>query len=592
MKKIFVSILVALCCFATAQAVPAYRGRITFTQPDGSVIGIRLHGDEFCHWATNDAGQVVEQDEDGFYRPVDAAVHQARLQAGRMRRAAANARRRGPAKAGIASGEKHFLVILVEFQKTAFTHTKEEFLALMNQQGYSVNGGTGSARDFYYDNSGGTFTPIFDVVGPVTLANEYSYYGKNKNGIQGNDTCPEQAVIEGCQLLDVDVDFSQYDNDGDGEVDLVFMYYAGKGEADGGPTATIWPHQWAIKDGAGVDLFLDGKRINNYACTNEIVSNGALSGKLCGIGTACHEFGHAMGLPDFYDTDYTDNGEAGGLYDYSTMCGGSYNNGGRTPPYFNMEERIMLGWLQPSAISEISASGDYTLTSVSNNVAYKSPTDTEGEYFLYECRSKVGWDQYIPEAGLIVYHVDKSDRDVTVLDNEGHQVDVSAGNLWSHWEAYNSINENGSHPCFYVVPAGDQTNLNCSVLFSKYAFPGSANQNSFTGISWNGVESVVQLSNIALANNQVSFYATVPSMTLNYNIIDNPGNGVYTAGSSFPLTLVTSEAQPVTAVAWYFDDEPVSGSSVTLPAGTHLVEAHLTLASGETKIVDLTIEAQ
>lgn len=591
MKKIFVSILVALYCFATAQAVPAYRGRITFTQPDGSVIGIRLHGDEFCHWATNDAGQVVEQDEDGFYRPVDAAVHQARLQAGRMRRAAANARRRGPARAGIASGVKHFLVILVEFQDVHFTHTQAEFDALLNEVGYNVNGGTGSARDFYSDNSGGTFTPIFDVVGPTRLTETQAYYGEDEGGIQGNDACPELAVMQACNALDGDIDFSQYDNDGDGEVDLVFMYYAGKGQADSGISDTIWPHQWSIRDGAHKNLKLDGKWINNYACTNEIIGYGSLKGKLCGIGTACHEFGHAMGLPDFYDTDYDDyNDEAGGLYDYSTMCGGSYNNNGRTPPYFNMEERIMLGWLQPSAISEFSTSGTYTLTSVSNNVAYKSPTDTEGEYFLYECRSKVGWDQYIPEAGLIVYHVDKSDREVSIVDNDGRSINVSACNLWSQWETYNSINENGSHPCFYVVPAEDPTDLNYSGV--KFAFPGLAYQNSFTGTSWNGVESVVQLSNIAFANNQVSFYATVPSMALNYNIIDNPGNGVYTAGSGFPLNLVTSEAQPVSAVAWYFDDEPVSGSSVTLPAGTHLVEAHLTLASGETKIVDLTIEAQ
>ena len=249
----------------------------------------------------------------------------------------------------------------------------------------------------------------------------------------------------------------------------------------------------------------------------------------------------------------------------------------------------MLGWLQPSAISEFTSSGTYTLTSVSNNVAYKSPTDMDGEYFLYECRSKVGWDKYIPEAGLIVYHVDKSTREVGIVDDSGNPITQTAQNLWNNWDTYNSINENGSHPCFYVVPAEDPTDLNYQGI--KYAFPGLAYQNSFTGISWNGVESGVQLSNITYSNKQVSFYATVPSVTLNYNIIDNPGNGVYTAGSSFQLNLVTSEAQPVTAVAWYFDDEPVSGSSVTLPAGTHLVEAHLTLASGETKIVDLTIEA-
>lgn len=126
-------------------------------------------------------------------------------------------------------------------------------------------------------------------------------------------------------------------------------------------------------------------------------------------------------------------------------------------------------------------------------------------------------------------------------------------------------------------------------------FPsGSGNSlvNSYTATSWNGVDSDIHLSNISYSNNQVTLYATVPSSTLNYNIIDNPGNGVYSAGSTFDLSLTTSEAQPVASVAWYFDDEPVSGSSVTLTAGTHVVEAHLTLTTGEEKILELILSAQ
>ena len=590
MKKIFFTLLAALCFGIAADAVPAWRGLVSYTQPDGSVVKVRLHGDEFCHWVTDASGQLLEKDEDGYYRPADNARLQARRTAGRMRRAAANAARRGPARAGVASGQKHFLVILVEFSDVHFKNDAPAFEDMLNLQGYSANGGHGSARDFYVDNSGGYFEPIFDVFGPVSLKKNQAYYGGNDE--DGYDLRPEDAIIQGCQGLDSSIDFSQYDNDGDGEVDLVFMYYAGKGEADGGGDDCIWPHQWDLTS-AGKSLTLDGKRINKYACTNEIVSYGSLAGKMCGIGTACHEFGHAMGLPDFYDTDYDEyNGEAGGLYDYSTMCGGSYNENGRRPPYFNIEERILLGWLDASALTEIPSSGTYTLTSVNDNVAYKTPTDQEGEYFVYECRSKTGWDTDIPEAGMIVYHVDKSDRMVSIVNGDGITINVTAQSLWENWEQYNSINENGSHPCFYIVPAGAQSSLNVtSSNFTKFAFPGAANKTSYTATSWNGVESVVQLSSISYSNNTVSFYATVPSSTLNYNVIANPGNGVYPAGSSFELSLVNSDAQPVSSVEWFFDDEPVSGSSVTLPAGTHVVEAHLTLTSGEVKIVDLTITA-
>ncbi len=586
MKKIFAIAIAALCCCVSTLAVPAYPGWRSYTQPDGSVIRIRLHGDEFCHWTTDASGQTVALDADGFYRPVSEAQLNARRIKARAARAEANARRRyAPAKAGVASGQKHFLVILVEFSDVHFSSStaNADFTAMLNDNNYSVNGGTGSARDYYYDNSGGAFEPIFDVYGPVRLDNNQAYYGGNDSN--DNDLRPEYAVKEGCQSLNSSIDFSIYDNDNDGEVDLVFMYYAGRGEADGGSEDCIWPHQWEFTS-AGISLTLDGKKINKYACSNEIVeySDGL---KMCGIGTACHEFGHAMGLPDFYDTDYTTNGEAGGLYEYSTMCSGSYNNEGRTPPYFNIEERILLGWQQPSIIKEFGQSGTYTLTSVSGNVAYKTLTDMDGEYFVYECRSKTGWDAYIPEAGLIVYHVDKSSRKVSI---SGVNSSVTASSLWNNWSQYNSINENGSHPCFYVVPAGSQTSLNYTG--SKWAFPGTAGKKTYTAKSWNGVDSDIQLSNITYSGGQVSLYATVPSSSLNYNVIANPGNGVYSAGSDFALTLLESEAQPVSSVAWFFDDEPVSGSSVRLTAGKHIVEAHLTLVSGESKILELTLNVQ
>ena len=589
MKKILLSIFAALCFCAAANAIPAYRGLIRHTQPDGSVIMIRMHGDEFYHWVTDASGQVLEMDDDGFYRPASSAKIRARRAAASFRREAMNARRSVAQRSGIASGDKHFLVILVEFSDVHFSYSRDDFDDLMNKSGYSVNGGTGSARDFYMENSHDQFRPVFDVYGPVTLNNNQAYYGGNKNNVQGNDQRPRDAVKEGCQKINsqYDVDFSQYDADGDGYVDLVFMYYAGKGEADGGGANCIWPHQWNLSS----PLELDGTKVYTYACTNEIVSYGELEDKLCGIGTACHEFGHAMGLPDFYDTDYDDyNGEAGGLYDYSTMCGGSYNNEGRTPPYFNIEERIMLGWLEPSVIQEFSMSGTFTLTSVSDNVAYKTPTDTDGEYFLYECRNKTGWDIGIPEAGLIVYHVDKSDRLVTIYDGYGNEVtNQTASMLWSDWGTYNSINENGDHPCFYVVPAGSPNNYNYDG--SQWAFTGASGRSAFTATSWNSVASAISLSNISYSGNQVTLYATVPSAVLNYNVIDNPGNGVYAAGDNFALTLVESAAQPVSSVSWYLDDEPVTGSSVILTAGTHLIEAHLTLVSGETKILELTVVA-
>ena len=209
-------------------------------------------------------------------------------------------------------------------------------------------------------------------------------------------------------------------------------------------------------------------------------------------------------------------------------------------------------------------------------------------------------------------HVDKSSRKVTIRGTSSN-ISVTASSLWSDWETYNSINENGSHPCCYVVPAAGQDNLMFGYkYYSQYQtyyyedeynewipFPTTRNSvsyNSYTAKSWNGVNSDIALSNITYSGSQVTLYASVPSNTLNYTVIANPGGGVYTAGGIFALELEQSEAQPVAGVEWYLDDEPVgtsiSGGSVVLSAGTHLVEAHITLAGGESKIIELTLEAR
>ena len=289
MKKI-ASILILLACSLSLLAKPAKPGFFRYTQPDGSTILIQRHGDEWGHWTTNQAGQVVRMDENGFYRVVEGATVEMAAQAATIRRKAmrqvASAAR---PKAPIAIGQKHFLVVLVEFADLSFkiASPRQAFSDMLNEPGYSANGATGSARDYYYENSHGVFEPIFDVLGPVKLSQKMSYYGSND--AQGNDKYPEQAVKEACEALDATVDFSEYDLDADNDVDLVYMVYAGKGEADGGSENTIWPHQWYLTAG-GIYLTLDGKRVDRYACGSEL--NG--SGTMDGLGTICHEFGHAM----------------------------------------------------------------------------------------------------------------------------------------------------------------------------------------------------------------------------------------------------------------------------------------------------------
>ena len=608
MKKILLTFVLFFAALSMS-AIPARPGPIRYTQPDGSVITIYRHGDEWGHWTTDAQGRVVRKDADGWYRVVQGATAQTVRRQASARRQTRRAHHSFHPSPGIASGQKRFLVVLVAFPDCPFStaNAQTAFNNMMNQSGYSANGATGSARDYYYQNSKGVFEPSFDVYGPVTLSHEMAYYGGNDEN--GYDSHPEEAVYEACQLLDGEIDFDRYDNDGDGKVDLVFMYYAGYGEADYSDEDTIWPHQYELSS-AGLSLTLDGKKVDSYACSNELRGYGSLADKMVGIGTACHEFGHAMGLPDFYDTDYDTNGIAGGLIGFSLMDNGSYNNDGATPPYLSIEERILLGWLDGSALQEFSKSGDCTLGPVYENKAYKTLTDQDGEYFVYECRDDSGWDAHLPAHGLLVYHVDKSARKVRTQDYG----QVTAAELWSDWGATNCINENGSHPCYYVVSAVDQDNLAYGFqyldeygasyfdpyyegLADNIPFPGAGNVKTFTAKSWNGVDSDITLSGISYSGGKVSFTVTMPSTgpdyILDYYSIKNPGKGVYTKGGTFALELNVPAGSTDSGVKWYFDDAEVTGTSVTLStAGSHTVEAEVSLAGGKKQMVTLEIEVK
>ena len=581
------ALVLLLAGFQILNAIPAHPGKIVYTQPDGKKIVLQRHGDEFYHWTTNAAGKVVRLDPDGFYRehseePVSearrsAAAHRSAVNQTRMARAA-----------GAVKGQRHFLVILVEFSDLSYTTCEDPrtaFSALLNEKGYSENGGTGSARDYFYENSNGEFDPIFDVFGPVVLPENKYYYGGNN--WSGDDRNPGQAVIDGCKLLDDEVDFTQYDSDGDGEVDMLLMYYAGYGEADSNDDDAIWPHEWSLS-GQGKSLTLDGVRIDTYSCTNE--KNGPSTGnvgKMCGIGTACHEFGHALGLPDMYDTDYDGtSGETGGLYSYSVMCSGSYNNAGRTPPYYCFEERRFLGWMSDSDCLEFEKTGTYSIQPVNSNMIYRTNTDMAGEYFLYENRTKKGWDKYIPEEGLIVYHVDKSSRRV------GHS---TAKSLWDDWESSNAINANGKHPCCYIIPANDQDNLNYVRSNAFDVKPGVAfpykNITSYVPLSWNGVEGIITFSQIAFKDGVVTLRAYVPTGDVDYVTIADAGS--YRAGDRFTFSLVCpEEVDAPKSVVWYYDDEPAGADSVTLTKGAHTVEAQLTNADGSRSVLTLEINVK
>lgn len=410
MKKIGLLIVFsALVC--SAWAVPARRGGIVTMQPDGSQITVYQHGDEYFHWMTNDKGDWLKMDNDGFYR-VTEALSAEQVEARRV----ASSKRAAMAAYPLNVAPRG-LVILVNFADVAFTTEKAEMDSMLTGEDYNRNysytyrgrtynvNSKGSARQYFEDVSFGLYNPHFDVVGPVTISMEHSYYGKNNNST-GQDSKPEYMIEEACKLADTEcnVDFSQYDNDGDGYVDFVFVIYAGYGEADGGGANTIWPHAWNLYSAAGKKCEVDGKIVDLYACGNELDN---YSKTHTGIGTFCHEFSHVLGLPDLYVTNKSSHTT---MNEWDIMDYGPYNNEGNTPPTFSAYERFFMGWLQPRLIvdpenvvlNELQTSNEALLISTTDqhNLIGNDPEPTT--FYLVENRQQEGWDEYLPGHGLML----------------------------------------------------------------------------------------------------------------------------------------------------------------------------------------------
>ena len=446
MEKILKLILVfAISIFPISNlfAVRATPNPITITQADGTKITFKLQGDEHLHYKTtldgyalvpdnkdiltyaqlNENGNLISTNtkaseiakrsikEKQLLKTLTKNITLSRVgQTNRIMRSPATTSATTSQKAFPLTGSPKSLVILVNFSDLSFVtpNPKTAFTNLLNEKGYSANGGTGSAKDYFRDNSMGVFDPQFDVVGPFTLPNTMAYYGTNN--ANGDDVKAEYMIADACTAANnAGLDFTQYDTDNDGIVDNVFVYYAGYNEAEGASVNTIWPHRWSLSEaGYTGNKKFDGKVVNGYACTSELKSNSGTN--MCGIGTFTHEFGHVLGLPDFYNTVNQDNFT---LSYWDIMDSGPYLNTGRTPPCYSSYERFFLGWLIPT---ELKDRGNFSLDSLgSSNKAYlisqtanhnlNGASPNPAEFFLFENRQKTGWDTYLPGHGMLVTHI-------------------------------------------------------------------------------------------------------------------------------------------------------------------------------------------
>ncbi len=489
------------------QAIPAKPGLSVRTMPDGSRLAVRLVGDEKSHYWLTEDGHLIMPDASGYFCYATLDTHgkcvestqrvsnlgqrnaselqfihtindNALMQALQQQQEPQRKAKNQSQKVNVTyptTGEQRGIVVLVEYSDIKFTidNPREQFYNMLNEQGYSDHGASGSARDWFIDNSMGNFKPTFDVYGPITLKNPRSYYGGGND-----DDLAHEMVTEACDYLDSVVDFTEYDRDHDGYVDNVYVFYAGYGENLGGdaPAESVWPHSDDIAARTLQIYEHDGVRLNHYACSNEI----NLDNEMEGIGTFCHEFSHVLGLPDLYATDYSYAFTPG---EWSVLDSGCYNNDSRTPCLYSAFERYSLGWLTPKEIGKPSR---HRLDDISTNEAFIITTSYDNEYFILENRQQAGWDTYIPGHGMLIWHIDYNEA------------------VWNT----NLVNNKRSHQ---YVDIEEADGIQSDGTVTGDAFPGESNVTSFTDdttpsmLSWDGSRQEKPITNISEKDGIITF---------------------------------------------------------------------------------------
>ena len=422
MKKIFTTLFVAGIAIAV-MAVPARRGGVVRTAADGTEKTVFLQGDECYHYITDEEGNWLDEET---LLPISVEKKALRMSA----KTEGNRAKVRRAKAETGTGRllaPRGAVILVSFSDLDFEATNAEMTEWAMGENYTYNGATGSIHKYFMDQSWGQYDLQIDVVGPVKVSKQMSYYGQND--YNGDDKHADELVVEACKLAhDQGIDFSKYDFNNDGYVDWVVILYAGYGEASNAPANTIWPHQYELSY-TGKSFKLDGKTIDHYCCLNEKEYQ---TKKRDGIGTFCHEFSHVMGLPDFYAT--TQDASHRTLGSWDIMDYGSYNNNGNTPPNYSAYERWFMGWFQPRLVNQdasvilppmVETAGAVYMTENGDAIS-DILTPSPNTFYMFENRKRTGWDKYLKGSGLMITKIkwSKSKWENNTVNNSSSNMGV------------------------------------------------------------------------------------------------------------------------------------------------------------------------
>ncbi|MCR5180103.1 MAG: M6 family metalloprotease domain-containing protein [Bacteroidaceae bacterium] len=421
MKRLSLLIFLLLAAIIV-WAVPAERLRLKVLLNDGSEIAVTTYGDEHYSCYLSDEGEVIVPSEENpkVFRRTGMKVEDA-VAISTARRAAA--RRIGSqSTAPLKSvGAPKVPVVLVNFQDSTFSvgETNEQVNAYYDLycngtrdgKRYMDHGSFGSVRDYFLAQSDSLLQPEFEVIGPVTVSGTVATYGANGGSKDVGFSSFRKEVVN-LAMKAYDGDWSDFDNQNKNQVDMLFIIYAGCGENTvQGNTNLIWPKELTspitVTTGDNSSVVFA-----TFGCCSEnrgkVATDGVtvLDAAPDGIGVMCHELSHALGLPDFYDTNY----KGFGMDLWSLMDYGCYMQNGYCPVAYTAYERDFMGW---RPLREITEPGTYTLDPIASpegeGLKIVNPANAN-EYYVLEARLPYEWDKNLARMGkgLQVTHVDFS----------------------------------------------------------------------------------------------------------------------------------------------------------------------------------------
>ncbi len=493
--KVVFTFLATLCC-ATMLAIPAKRGQWkTITLSDGRQVKVELRGDERAHWwedslhqryvlcgmrnvecgMRNDTETREEtrgmwnvecgvRNDTEIWEMVEDSDWSKRYSTRRYSHSTfhiPHSTKFVPPSSKTTSNtlpstsNKRGLIILVEFQNKQFREENDRvmFNRIANEKGFSERGFKGCVSDYFRDQSNGMLDLTFDVIGPVTINNDFEYYGKNV-GPDNYDAHPDEMIMEACLLVDDEVNFAEYDWNGDGYVEQVVVIYAGQGEANGGGNNTIWPHEWSLTEADyGKPLSLDKVRIDTYACSPELSTRTRIDG----IGTLCHEFSHCLGLPDMYDEDRKNYG----MGNWDLMDQGSYNGNGFCPAGYTAYEKMYCGWQQPIVLTTDTVVNDMKPISDGGDTYIIYNDAHPNEFYMLENRQRIGWDKNLTGTGLLITHIDY-DPDVWYWN--------TVNSFSTYYDKYYNEFVNDHERCTIFHADEDQSSTISGIIGDAYPF--------------------------------------------------------------------------------------------------------------------------